>query len=133
MMTFKNLSMMRHRLVPIYPFSFTNFLEKDTEKYSAVPKFWRNHIDDSIDFWKKQFTDYCHDLNRNTLKVFISTHGDFDKTFHIMHSLIQNTGVKNIEKHIAETVRSAKLQLKNQPIAPVLETAKTFRHRLSKA
>ena len=36
-----------------------------------------------------------------------------------MHSLIKNTGVKNIEKHIAETVRSAKLQLKNhsQPIA----------------
>ena len=25
-------------------------LEKDTEKYSAVPKFWRKHIDDSIDF-----------------------------------------------------------------------------------
>ena len=94
-------------------------LEKDTAKYSAVPKFWRKHIDDSIDFWKNQFTDYCHDLNRNTVKVFIATHGNLDKTFQIMHSLIKNTGVKNIEKHIAETIRSAKLQLKNhsQPIA----------------
>lgn len=88
-------------------------LEKDTEKYSAVPKLWRKHIDDSIDFWKKQFTGYCHDLNRNIVKVFITTHGDFDKTFQIMHSLIKNTGVKDIEKHIAETIRSAKLQLKN--------------------
>ncbi len=88
-------------------------LEKDTEKYSAVPKLWRKHIDDSIDFWKKQFTGYCHDLNRNIVKVFITTHGDFDKTFQIMHSLIKNTGVKDIEKHITETIRSAKLQLKN--------------------
>lgn len=87
-------------------------LEKDTANYSAVPKFWRKHIDDSIDFWKKQFTAYCHDLNRASVRVFIATHGNFDKTYHIMHDLIKNTGVKNVEKHIADSIRSAKRQCK---------------------
>lgn len=32
-----------------------NKLKKDTKNYADVPKFWRKHIDDSIDFWKKNF------------------------------------------------------------------------------
>lgn len=89
-----------------------NKLEKSTANYSAVPKFWRKHIDDSIDFWKKTFTNYCHDANRATVKVFIATHGNFEKTYNIMHDIIKNTGVKNVEKHIADSIRSANRQLK---------------------
>ena len=87
-------------------------LEKDTEKYSAVPKFWRKHIDDSIDFWKKTFTSYCHDVNRATVKVFIATHFNLDKTEKIMRNHIKKTGVKNIPKHIKNVVLAAHLQLK---------------------
>ena len=87
-------------------------LEKDTEKYSAVPKFWRKHIDDSIDFWKKTFTSYCHDVNRATVKVFIATHFNLDKTEKIMRNHIKNTGVKNIRRHIENVVLAAQLQLK---------------------
>ena len=87
-------------------------LEKDTEKYSAVPKFWRKHIDDSIDFWKKTFTSYCHDVNRATVKVFIATHFNLDKTEKIMRPHILKTGVKNIRKHIETVVLAAHLQLK---------------------
>lgn len=89
-----------------------NKLEKSTANYSAVPKFWRKHIDDSIDFWKNTFTNYCHDANRASVKVFIATHGNFDKTCRIMHDIIKNTGVKNVEKHIADSIRSAKHQFK---------------------
>ena len=64
-------------------------LEKDTVKYSAVPTSWRHHIDQSIDFWQKTFTVYCHDVNRATVRVFISTHGNFEKTESIMHNLIK--------------------------------------------
>ena len=88
-------------------------LEKDTEKYSAVPKLWRKHIDDSIDFWKKTFTNYCHDVNRATVKTFILSHFDFSKTEKIMHDHIKNTGIKNIRKHIENVVRAAHQQIKN--------------------
>ena len=87
-------------------------LEKDTAKYSAVPTSWRHHIDQSIDFWQKTFTAYCHDVNRATVRVFIATHGNFDKTLQIMNNLVKNTGVKDVEKHITEVIRSAKLQFK---------------------
>lgn len=86
-------------------------LEKDTEKYSAVPKFWRKHIDDSIDFWEKTFTNYCHDVNRHILKVFIATHGDFCKTEKIMRPYILKTGVENIRKHIKNVIRAANHQI----------------------
>ena len=88
-------------------------LEKDTEKYSAVPKFWRKHIDDSIDFWKETFTNYCHDVNRATAKVFIATHGNFQQTEKIMRPHILKTGVPNIHKHIKNVIRAAQCQIKN--------------------
>ena len=88
-------------------------LEKDTEKYSAVPKFWRKHIDDSIDFWKKTFTSYCHDVNRATVKVFIATHGNCQQTENIMRPHILRTGVKNIHKYVKNVIRAAQHQIKN--------------------
>ena len=87
-------------------------LEKSTKNYADVPKFWRNHIDDSINFWKKTFTNYCHDAHRATVKIFIATHGNFDKTYRIMHDIIKNIGVKNVEKYIADSIRSASRQFK---------------------
>ena len=88
-------------------------LEKDTEKYSAVPKFWRKHIDDSIDFWKKTFTNYCHDVNRNIVKFFIATHGNCQQTEKIMRPHILRTGVKNIHKYVKNVIRAAQCQIKN--------------------
>ena len=87
-------------------------LEKDTAKYSAVPTAWRKHIDNSIEYWQKTFTAYCHDVNRATVRVFIATHGNFNKTLQIMNNLVKNTGIKDVEKHITEVIRSAKLQFK---------------------
>lgn len=87
-------------------------LEQDTAKYSAVPTSWRHHIDQAIDFWQKTFTAYCHDVNRATVRVFIATHGNFDETLQIMNNIIKSTGVNDVEKHITEVIRSAKLQFK---------------------
>lgn len=87
-------------------------LEKDTAKYSAVPSSWRHHIDQSIDHWQKTFTGYCHDVNRATVRVFIATHGNLEKTESIMHHLIINTGVNDVSKHIIDVIRAAERQFK---------------------
>ena len=88
-------------------------LEKDTAKYSAVPSAWRHHIDQAIDFWQKTFTAYCHDVNRATVRVFIATHGNFEETESIMHNLIKSTGINDVEKHIVDVIKAAKLQFKH--------------------
>ena len=108
--------MTKHKLVPTYPFAFTNF-PKLKEILKNIP-LYRNSgantlmIDDSIDFWKKTFTSYCHDVNRATVKVFIATHFNLDKTEKIMRNHIKKTGVKNIRKHIENVVLAAHLQVK---------------------
>ena len=91
-------------------------LEKDTAKYSAVPTSWRHHIDQSIDFWQKTFTSYCHDVNRATVRVFIATQGNFEKTESIMHNLIKSIGVNDVEKHIVDVIKAAKLQFKHNSV-----------------
>ena len=88
-------------------------LEKDTAKYSSVPSFWRHHIDSSIDYWQKVFTDYCHDVNRAIVRVFIATNGDFNKTSTIMKNLIKDTGISDFENHITSVIRAAKSQFKH--------------------
>lgn len=91
-------------------------LDNETTPYTDIPKLWRKHIDDSIDFWKKTFTHYCHDVNRATVKVFIATHFNLDKTEKIMRNHIKKTGAKNIQKHIKNVVLAAHFQLKkNSP------------------
>lgn len=95
-------------------------LDKDTAKYSAVPKAWRKHIDQSIDHWQKTFTSYCHDVNRATVRVFIATRGNFEKTESIMHNLIKSTGVDDVEKHILNVICAAKLQFKKHSQPPSL-------------
>ena len=93
-------------------------LKKDTAKYSAVPTSWRHHIDQSIDHWQKIFTEYCHDVNRATIRVFIATHGNFEKTESIMHDLIKNAGVNDVTKHITDVIRATKLQFKKNSQPP---------------
>ena len=87
-------------------------LEKDTAKYSEVPHAWRKYIDSSIENWKKTFTAYCHDFNRAIVRVFISTHGNFDKTEQILRPLSLYLNVKNPRKYIESVISTAKLQFK---------------------
>ena len=87
-------------------------LEEETADYTAVPKLWRKHIDDSIDFWKKTFTSYCHDLNRAIVRIYISI-GDIEKTDKILRPLLKSTGIFNVRQHIDNVIRAAKLQHKN--------------------
>lgn len=87
-------------------------LEKSTKNYTAVPKFWRKHIDDSINEWQKTFTSYCHDVNRAVVRTFIATNGDFDKTVQTIGKLIRGTGINDVEKHATDVIRSAKRQFK---------------------
>lgn len=95
-------------------------LEKSTANYTAVPKAWRKHIDDSINQWQKTFTSYCHDVNRATVRVFIATHGDFNKTVAIMRALIQKTGVADVENRISKVINAAIKQFKSNSQPQIL-------------
>ena len=87
-------------------------MEKETAKYSAVPHVWRKNIDSSIENWQKTFTAYCHDFNRAIVRVFIATHGNFDKTEQILRPLFPHLNVKNPQKYIESVISAAKLQFK---------------------
>ena len=103
-------------------------LEKSTQNYTDVPKFWRKHIDDSINEWQKTFNSYCHDVNRAVVRTFIATNGDFDKTVQTVGKLIRNTGISDVEKHMTSVIRSAKRQFKSnfqpQRLSPSWRTPK---------
>lgn len=103
-------------------------LEKSTKKYTDIPKFWRKHIDDSINEWQKTFSGYCHDVNRAVVRTFIATNGDFDKTVQTIGKLIRDTGINDVEKHATDVIRSAKRQFKTnfqpQRLAPSWKTPK---------
>ena len=95
-------------------------LEAETEHYTEVPELWREHIDSSIDFWQRTFSEYCHDVNRATVRVFLASHGNYRQTEKIMHDVIKKTGIDNVQKHVSNVIRSANLQHKNnfQPSNP---------------
>ena len=88
-----------------------NKLETETSNYTAVPKFWRKHIDSSIAKFQETFTRYCHDINRTTVRVFIATHGGFDKTATIMRNSLQKACVSDVKTHISNILKAAKKQL----------------------
>ena len=87
-------------------------LEKETVKYSAVPPSWRKNIDSSIENWKKTFTAYCHDFNRAIVRVFIATHGNFDKTEQILKPFFPYLNVNNHRDYIKSVISAALLQFK---------------------
>ena len=95
-------------------------LEKETTLYTAIPKAWRKDIDRKIDELQLTFSAYCHDLNRATIRTFIATHGDFNRTERILHNLIISTGITDTYKYISDVIHAASRQhMKNlQPTIP---------------
>ena len=87
-------------------------LEKETALYTAVPPLWREHVDSSILNWQKIFSDYCHDVNRATIRVFLASHGNYRQTEKIMHDFITKTGIEDVHKYVANVIHSANLQHK---------------------
>ena len=95
-----------------------NKLEESTVAYSEIPPAWRKITDSQINALKQTFTQYCHEVNRLTVKAFISTNGNFDETEKRMRSALISIGVENTGKYISNVIRSAKIQLKrNEPPA----------------
>ena len=88
-------------------------LEKETALYTAVPTLWREHVDSSILNWQKIFSDYCHDVNRATIRVFLASHGNYRQTEKIMHDFITKTGIEDVHKYITNVIHAANLQHKN--------------------
>ena len=87
-------------------------LQKETALYTAVPELWREHVDSSILNWQKTFSTYCHDVNRATLRVFLSTHGNYHQTEKIMHDFTKKTGIEDVHKYVANIIHAANLQHK---------------------
>ncbi|MBR0288818.1 MAG: hypothetical protein IJQ82_07550, partial [Selenomonadaceae bacterium] len=95
-----------------------NQLEESTAPYSEIPPSWRKIADFQIANLKQTFTQYCHEVNRLTIKVFIANNGNFDETEKRLRSALKNIGVKDTKKYISNVIRSAKIQLKrNEPPA----------------
>ena len=95
-------------------------LAEDTAKYSAVPDSWRDNIDSSIQTWQKTATNYFHDLNRATVRVFIATHGNLDKTYKIMKPLYEKySRIPYVRKYISSIIQAAKIQFKSNSTPPV--------------
>ena len=87
-----------------------DLLTKKTQLYTDVPEQWREHIDSSILDWQKHFSAYCHDVNRAILRVFLATHGNHEKTKHIMSDFIEKVGTYNTDIYIDNVIRSASRQ-----------------------
>ena len=98
-----NCDFLQHRL---------NELEKETALYTAVPPLWREHVDSSINNWQETFTNYCHDVNRAIVHVFLASHGNYKQTENIMHDFIKKTGTDNVQKYVSNVIHSANLQHK---------------------
>lgn len=118
----RNLQLQREKSKALSDYDYIlhqlNKLETETANYTAVPKFWRKHIDSFIAQLQETFTRYCHDINRATIRVFLATHGDFDKNAKIMRDSLKKVGVTDVKKHISNVLKAAKAQLKNN-LAPV--------------
>ena len=95
-------------------------LEKETELYTAVPTLWREYVDSSILNWQKNFSAFCHDVNRATVRVFLASHGNYRQTEKIMHDFITKTGIEDVHKYVANVIHTANLQHKGnfQPTTP---------------
>ena len=109
----KNLRQEKLKLASDYDFLSQKFqaLQDNAKLYTQIPPFWRKNIDKSIDSWQKFFINYCHDVNRATVRVFIATHGNFDKTAKIMEPLLENISIFNSKSYIKQVITSAIHQL----------------------
>ena len=111
----QNKSLQREKLKALsdYDFLFQKFqhLQDNAKPYTQIPPYWRKNIDSAIDNWQKFFTNYCHDLHRATVRVFIATHGNFDKTAKIMEPLLENISIFNSKHYIKRVIASAIKQM----------------------
>ncbi len=89
-----------------------NRLGESTVAYSEIPPAWRKITDSQINALKQTFTQYCHEVNRLTVKVFIATNGNFDEAEKLMRYSLKNIGVTDTRKYISNVICSAKIQLK---------------------
>ena len=91
-----------------------------TANYATIPTAWRKRIDLEILKLQRTFTAYCHDLHRASVRVFIATHGNFNRTERVLHNLILSTNIKDTDKYISDVIHSAILQHKKniQPTIP---------------
>ena len=91
-----------------------NHLQNTAKPYTQIPPYWRKNIDKSIDSWQKFFINYCHDLNRATVRVFIATHGNYDKTSNIMKPLFENISIFKPKHYVKNVISSALSQFKSK-------------------
>ena len=82
-------------------------LDDNAKPYTQIPPYWRKKIDAAIENWQKFFINYCHDVNRATVRVFIATHGDFYKTAKIMKPLFENISVFYSKNYVEQVIDAA--------------------------
>ena len=82
-------------------------LDDQAKPYTQIPPYWRKKINAAIDNWQKFFINYCHDVNRATVRVFIATHGDFYKTAKIMEPLFENISVFYSKNYVEQVIDAA--------------------------
>lgn len=82
-------------------------LDDQAKPYTQIPPYWRKNIDSAIENWQKFFINYCHDVNRATVRVFIATHGDFYKTAKIMEPLFANISIFYSKNYVEQVIDAA--------------------------
>lgn len=114
----QNQSLQREKLKALSDYEFLSqkfqALQDNAKPYTQIPPYWRKNIDSAIDNWQKFFISYCHDLHRATVRVFISTNGNFDKTAKIMEPLLENISIFNSKHYVKRVIESALKQFHNQ-------------------
>ena len=91
-------------------------LQDKATPYTQIPDFWRKKVDTSIAFWQKSAIAYWHDLHRATVRVFIATHGNFDKTVAIMQPLFDNLPIAYPKKYVKRIVSAAVQQFQSRSL-----------------
>lgn len=94
-------------------------LDEATKLYTSAPNAWREKIDTEVLKLQTAFTQYCHDVNRMTLKVFLASNGDFQKTIEIMVFYFTSIGINDIQVHIRNVLEAARRQFKHNLIPTV--------------
>ena len=110
----QNLSLQQEKSKALadYNFLFQKFqhLQNISKPYTQIPSSWRKNIDNDIYNWQKTFINYCHDLHRATVRVFISTHGDYHKTANIMQPLLEHISISDSKNYVHNIISSALTQ-----------------------
>ena len=96
-------------------------LDVTTKPYTSAPKAWRQKIDAEISKLQAEFIQYCHDVNRMTLKVFLATNGNFQKTAEIMVAHFEFIGINDVQNHVRNVLEATKRQFKHNLFPSISE------------